>query len=187
MGKQENVKGLPLEARIEGLLFVAVEPVNPSQLAAALGVPRREVEAALDNLRQQLQTRGIRLQEHRGRWQLTSAPELAEYVETLLGLDAGGSLSRAALEALAIIAYRQPITRPRVDAIRGVNSDGVIKSLLRKGLLEEVGREDGPGRPILYGTTPAFLQYFGLHSLDELPPLNLEAEDGERDVSLLKG
>jgi segregation and condensation protein B len=95
-------------------------------------------------------------------------------------------LSRAALETLAIIAYQQPVTRPVVDSIRGVNSDGVIKSLLSKGLLQEVGRAEGPGRPILFGTTPEFLQHFGLNSLSELPPLNLQVEP-ERDVDLLKG
>lgn len=187
MSNHEELPGLSLEARIEGLLFVAAEPVHAAQLAAALGVSRKDVENALVQLRQSLQTRGIRLQEHRGRWHLTTAPELAAFVEAFLGLETSGSLSRAALETLAIVAYRQPITRPRVDAIRGVNSDGVIKSLLAKGLLEEVGREEGPGRPILYGTTPAFLQYFGLESLDQLPPLDLEMSDGERDVELLKG
>ena len=95
-------------------------------------------------------------------------------------------LSRAALEALAIVAYQQPVTRPGVDAVRGVNSDGVIKSLLSKGLLQEAGRAEGPGRPILYGTTPQFLQHFGLNSLSELPLLNLP-NPSEKDVDLLKG
>jgi segregation and condensation protein B len=93
----------------------------------------------------------------------------------MLGLDASSRLSRAALEALAIILYKQPVTRPAIDAIRGVNSDGVLKSLLHKGLVQEVGRAEGPGRPILYGTTGECLQYFGLSSLAELPPLE-EAE-----------
>jgi segregation and condensation protein B len=87
---------------------------------------------------------------------------------------------------LAIIAYKQPVTRPSVDAIRGVNSDGVMKSLLSKGLLQEVGRSEGPGRPILYGTSPEFLQHFGINSLVALPPLDLE-KDPDQDVSLLKG
>ena len=88
-----------------------------------------------------------------------------------MGLEVTSRLSRAAVEALAIIAYSQPATRPQVDAIRGVNSDGVMRSLLNKGLLQEVGRAEGPGRPILYATTPEFLQHFGLNSLKELPPL----------------
>ena len=89
-------------------------------------------------------------------------------------MEATSRLSRAGLEALAIIAYQQPVTRPQIDAIRGVNSDGVLKSLLSKGLIQEVGRAEAPGRPILYSTTPEFLQYFGLNSLEELPPLVLE-------------
>jgi len=95
---------------------------------------------------------------------------------------AGGGDS-AALEALAIIAYQQPVTRPQVDAIRGVNSDGVMKNLLHKGLIQEVGRAEGPGRPILYSTTPEFLGHFGLGSLEELPPLNLEDLNAVKDVS----
>ncbi len=111
---------------------------------------------------------------------------MADYIEKYLGLEATSRLSRAALETLAIIAYQQPVTRPAVDSVRGVNSDGVIKSLLSKGLLQEVGRSEGPGRPILFGTTPEFLQHFGLNSLSELPPLDLPAEE-RREVSLLKG
>jgi segregation and condensation protein B len=177
---------LSLPALLEGLLFVAAEPVAPSQLAAALDLTVTTVEKGLDELDEQLRTRGLRLQRHAGRVQLTTAAELAESVERFLGLEATSRLSRAALETLAIIAYQQPVTRPAVDSIRGVNSDGVIKSLLSKGLLQEVGRSEGPGRPILFGTTPEFLQHFGLNGLSELPPLNLQIEP-ERDVDLLKG
>ncbi len=177
---------LPLTARLEALLFVAPEPVSARQLAQALEMPVREVEQALSELAEDLRARGLRLQQHRGRWQLTTAPELAPLVERFLGLEATSRLSRAALETLAIIAYRQPISRPQVDAIRGVNSDGVIRSLLSKGLIEEVGRAEGPGRPILYGTTAAFLQAFGLASLDELPPLELPEGNGAEPDALLK-
>lgn len=160
---------------LEALLFVAPGPVNPSQLAAALEISSEEVEAGLIQLSQVLQSRGLRLQTHKNLVQLTTAPELAPLIERFLGLEATSHLSRAALEALAIIAYEQPATRPQVDSIRGVNSDGVLKSLLSKGLVQEVGRADGPGRPILYSTTPDFLQYFGLSSLEDLPSL----EDGQ--------
>lgn len=177
---------LNLAALLEGLLFVAAEPVTAGQLAVALDLTTTDVEKGLDELEAQLHTRGLRLQKHAGRYQLTTAPEMADSVERFLGLEATSRLSRAALEALAIIAYQQPVTRPSVDAVRGVNSDGVIKSLLSKGLLQEVGRTEGPGRPILYGTTPAFLQHFGLNSLSELPSLNLPVE-GDKDVDLLKG
>ena len=177
---------LNLAALLEGLLFVAGEPVAPSQLAAALDLTVTNVEKGLEELDETLRTRGLRLQRHAGRVQLTTAPEMGETVERFLGLEATSRLSRAALETLAIIAYQQPVTRPAVDAVRGVNSDGVIKSLLSKGLLQEVGRSEGPGRPILFGTTPQFLQHFGLNSLSELPALNLPL-DGEKDVDLLKG
>jgi segregation and condensation protein B len=177
---------LSLTALLEGLLFVAAEPVAPAQLASALDLNVTNVEKGLEELEEQLRTRGLRLQRHAGRIQLTTAAEMAETVERFLGLDATSRLSRAALETLAIIAYQQPVTRPSVDSVRGVNSDGVIKSLLSKGLLQEVGRSEGPGRPILYGTTPEFLQHFGLNGLSELPPLNLQPEV-DRDVDLLKG
>lgn len=186
MSDSENFPELSLPARLEGLLFVAVEPVPPSQLAAALDMTVSVIEKALEELDQQLAGRGLRLQRHLGRVQLTTAPELAETVEQFLGLEATSRLSRAALEALAIVAYQQPVTRPGVDAVRGVNSDGVIKSLLSKGLLQEVGRSEGPGRPILYGTTPEFLQHFGLNALAELPALDLP-QGGDKDVDLLKG
>jgi segregation and condensation protein B len=168
-----------LLARLEALLFVAPGPVNPSQLAAALEISQEEVEAGLSRLAETLQTGGLRLQSHKNQVQLTTAPELAPLIERFLGLEATSHLSRAALEALAIIAYEQPATRPQVDAIRGVNSDGVLKSLLSKGLVQEVGRADGPGRPILYCTTPEFLQYFGLNSLEALPNLDDGQPAGE--------
>jgi segregation and condensation protein B len=163
---------IDLLARLEALLFVAPGPVNPSQLAAVLEISLEEVEIGITRLAESLSTRGLRLQSHKNLVQLTTAPELAPLIERFLGLEATTHLSRAALEALAIIAYEQPATRPQVDAIRGVNSDGVLKSLLSKGLVQEVGRAESPGRPILYSTTPDFLQYFGLNSLGELPSLD---------------
>jgi segregation and condensation protein B len=181
---------LNLTARLEALLFVAPEPVTVSQLATVLEMSNREVEEALRNLQAEMQTRGLRVQHFKGRYQLTTAPETANLVELFLGLEATSRLSKAALEALAIVAYQQPVTRPQIDAIRGVNSDGVLKSLLSKGLIEESGRTEGPGRPILYVTTTDFLQHFGLNSLAELPVLELEpamAEDSEQaEPSLLK-
>jgi len=189
MSESETPMELPLPARLEALLFVAAEPVPPSQLAAALDLTPAEVDRGLKELDALLQVRGLRLQRHAGRVQMTTAPELSESVERFLGLEATTRLSRAALETLAIIAFQQPVTRPQVDAVRGVNSDGVIKSLLSKGLIQEGGRADGPGRPILYSTAPEFLQHFGLSSLADLPQLDLlDAETaGERDTDLLKG
>jgi segregation and condensation protein B len=186
MSASGNLIALSLPAQIEALLFVAIEPVTAAQLATALAATTLEVNRALDDLDASLRTRGLRLQRFNGRVQLTTAPESAEAIELFLGLEATSHLSRAALETLAIIAYQQPVTRPQVDAVRGVNSDGVMRSLLSKGLIQEGGRAEGPGRPILYSTTPEFLQHFGLNSLTELPPLELK-KNGEQDVSLLKG
>lgn len=176
---------MSLSARLEALLFVASGAVTPVQLAAALEVSTNEVNQGLDELEAlyiaEGPRRGLRIQRHFGRIQLTTAAETAPLVERFLGLEASTRLSRAALEALAIAAYQQPVTRPQIDAIRGVNSDGVLKSLLSKGLIQEIGRAEAPGRPILYSTTPDFLQYFGLNSLEELPPLGLEELMGEEE------
>ena len=170
---QETYEAPEMAASLEALLFVAPGPVTPTQLAVALEKPVADVEAGLQALSNQYtQNRGgLSLQWHAGRVQLTTAASLGQVVERFLGLEATSHLSRAGLEALAIIAYQQPVTRPQLDAIRGVSSDGVLKSLLSKGLIQEEGRAEGPGRPILYGTTPDFLQYFGLDSLQGLPPL----------------
>ena len=127
---------------------------------------------ALEALEIKFATRGIRLQKHRSGYQLTTAPDVAADIERLLNLEDISSISRAALEALAIIAYQQPVTRPLIDSIRGVNSDSVLKTLLRHGLIEESGRSISPGRPILYSTTSEFLQHFGLSAIKELPPLD---------------
>ena len=172
--KTHTEKQLTLNAQLEALLFVAPGAVTISQLSTALGEDSRTIEKELDALDQRYRGRGIRLQRHRGRVQLVSAPEIAPLVELFLGLEATTHISQAALETLSIIAYQQPVTRPQVDSIRGVNSDAVMKTLLSKGLVQELGRAEGPGRPFLYGSTPEFLGYFGLTSLEELPPLNLE-------------
>lgn len=162
---------IDLAASVEVLLFVAPGPVSPMELSTVLSVPLELIESTLDDLTALCEKRGIRLQRSAGRVQFTTAPEMAELIEKFLGLEASSHLSRAALEALAIVAFEQPVTRPQIDAIRGVSSDGVLKSLLSKGLIQEVGRAESPGRPILYTTTPEFLQNFGLSSLNELPPL----------------
>jgi segregation and condensation protein B len=181
--------GLSLSAVLEALLFTAPGAVTSVQLAAALDISVREVDNSLAELETQFKQRGLRLQRHFGRVQLTTAPEAAAAVEKFLGLEASSHLSRAGLETLAIIAYQQPVTRPQIDSIRGVNSDGVLKSLLSKGLVQEVGRAEKPGRPILYSTTPDFLGYFGLNSLEELPPLNPpeETENPVTEAIFLKG
>jgi segregation and condensation protein B len=185
---EENIEiDLPLSVKLEALLFVAAEPVATTQLATALDVAPSVIERGLNELDESLSSRGLRLQRHSGRVQLTTAPQLAELIERFLGLEATTHLSRAALETLSIIAYQQPVTRPQIDAIRGVNSDSMMKSLLHKGLILETGRADGPGRPILYSTTPEFLQHFGLNSILEMPSLAKPEEDGEDHDEMLKG
>jgi segregation and condensation protein B len=160
-----------LKPLLESLLFVADEPVPISHLVEALEVTAEAVETALQALDEDYQARGLRLQRKGGRVQLVTAPEASPYIERFLGLQLSSRLSAPALETLAIIAYRQPITRAQVEAIRGVSSDGVLRTLLGKGLVEEVGRMEQVGRPILYGTTFEFLQHFGLKGLHDLPPL----------------
>ena len=157
---------------VEALLFVAEEPVSLDRLAATLMVDESAVERAVEELQQQTASRGIRIQRKGRQVQMVTAPEAAGVIERFLGLDLSSRLSPAALETLAIIAYKQPVTRAEIEAIRGVQSDSVLRSLLTKGLIEEVGRLDQAGRPILYGTTFEFLQYFGLRDLSELPPLD---------------
>lgn len=179
---------ISVNKRIEALLFVASGPVTISQLAEVLTLPTKEVDDALKGLQKEYEeNRGISLQWHGGRVQITTSPLYAEDIERFLGLEAMQRLSRAAIETLAIIAYRQPISRPGIDAVRGVSSDGVIKNLLNKGLIQEVGRGEGPGRPILFSTTADFLQHFGLSSLEKLPPLELpESEITEPRNTILK-
>lgn len=172
--QKESTSELSLMARVEALLFVAPEAVAPGQLARVLGVTNRQIEKCIEEIEALYQERGICIQHHEGRVRLTSAALAAEDIELFLELEATAQLSRASLETLAIIAYQQPVTRPFVDSIRGVNSDSVMKNLLSKGVIQEVGRAEGPGRPILYSTTPEFLSHFGLLSIEELPPLNIE-------------
>ncbi len=158
-------------ALLEALLFVAQGPVREEDLFAAAGLTEEEGREALKQLETHLAEGGLRLQRLGRRLQLVTPPEAALQIEKLLGLEVNLRLSQAALETLAIVAYAQPVTRPQVEAIRGVNSDSVLRTLLAAGLIEEGGRAETVGRPILYQTTFEFLQQFGLGSLDDLPAL----------------
>ena len=169
----EGESNISLEARLEALLYVSPSPVTVGHLAKTLRVSNRTVTKALENLAAEYQQRGLRLQFHQSEVQLTTAPELAVDIERFLRLERVTRLTRAALEVLAIVAYQQPVTRPKIDSIRGVNSDSVLRTLLRHGMIEDVGRSDGPGRPILYKTTAEFLQHFGLATLHELPQIDV--------------
>jgi segregation and condensation protein B len=172
-----NPENVPLDSIVEALLFIAPGPVTVAQLAVGTEHTTYEIEKSLKELKSRYQySSGLSLQEHKGKYQLTTKPYLGSIIEKFLGLQATSRLSKAGIETLTIIAYKQPLTRPQLDDIRGVNSDGVIKSLLSKGLIEEMGRAEGPGRPIIYGTTNEFLQYFGLNSINELPPYEQDDE-----------
>jgi segregation and condensation protein B len=171
--KSHNKQTLSIKSLVESLLFVADEPIQIERLATVLQIGLEQIEEALHNLDQEYTQRGIRLQRKRQRVQMVTAPEAAEHVRTFLGLEFSSKLSPAALETLAIVAYRQPVTRAQIEAIRGVNSDSVLRTLVNRGLVEEQGRLDQVGRPIIFGTTFDFLQQFGLSSLDQLPSLEI--------------
>jgi len=165
-----------LETFYEALLFVAERPLTLAELAEQASVPRVQAEGALEALGSGLEAsgRGLRLQRHGDEYQLVTAPGVGERLAGYAAREVA-RVTPAALEALAIIAYRQPCTRSEVDRVRGVDSDYVIRSLLHRRLISEVGRRDTPGRPILYGTTFTFLERFGLTSLDDLPVLSSDA------------
>lgn len=168
------------DARLEALLFVAPQPLPLETLAEAAALSLDEASAALVALETRLATTGLRVQRHKKRLQIVSAPEAAPHIEKLFGLEVRLHLSQAALETLAIVGYAQPITRPQIEAIRGVSSDSVLRTLLNAGLVEEVGRAETVGRPILYGTTFEFLQQFGLQKPTDLPPLERPENQPER-------
>lgn len=157
---------------VESLLFAAGAPVSLRRLAEVIGVAQAEIKPALTLLQEEYAApgRGIALVEVAGGYQLRTVADYVEYVKTLIR-EKPNRLSRAALETLAIIAYRQPITKAEIEAVRGVDADGVLNSLLTKKLIRVLGRKDVPGRPWVYGTTPQFLELFGLNDLGSLPPL----------------
>jgi segregation and condensation protein B len=159
-----------LEAVI-AVLFVRAEPISIGELARTLELSRDAVEQAASTAATTLEGTGLMLQSHRDQLQLVTHPQAAWAVERALRPEVAGRLSKPALETLAIIAYRQPITRIAIEAIRGVNCEAVLESLTRHGLITEVGREEGPGHPRLFGTTLRFLQVVGISQVEDLPPL----------------
>lgn len=181
----ENIK-----YAIEGILFAAGEPVKAAKLAVVLDVSLKEVQNAVKELKEEYDRdkRGFNIIEILEGYQICSRPEYYTYIQEILGEQRNQPLSNAAMEALAIIAYKQPITRGQIEHIRGVNSDGCVNRLYERGLIEEAGRLDAPGRPILYATTQTFLRCFGLKSPQELPPINFvqmnleEPPQGEQET-----
>ena len=163
--------GVSLASQIEAVLFVADRPVSVGELARLLVVSNDAVEDALAWLEQSYADRGLALQRRGEELQLASHPLTAPIVQRFLGLEMSAKLSPAALETLAVIAYRQPVTKAQIEQIRGVNPDYAVSNLVTRGLIEEVGRQNTVGRPILYGTTFEFLRAFGLRSLADLPEM----------------
>jgi len=172
-----------LKSILESLLFAAGEPVSVARLSAALDdLPKGEIQKALAAMATEFatQNRGLTLEEVAGGFQLRTLKEHAQYVRRLLAARPP-RLSRPLLETVAIIAYRQPITRPELEQLRGVDTGGVLETLLEKRLIKIAGRKEAPGRPIIYATTPEFLETFGLKDLDALPDLK-EFQEIERAV-----
>ncbi len=165
--------GLDLPALCEALLFVAAVPTSAEALAKAVGLPVEAIVTALDELELVLQSsgRGLRLQRHGAQYALTTVPPAARLIARFLGLSRTERLSSAALETLAIVAYRGPVTRGEIESIRGVDSSGVVQTLLARELIEALGRRTSVGLPVEYAVTVGFLRHFGLASLAELPPL----------------
>jgi len=166
---------------LEAVLFVADAPIEIAALARTINAPRGEVSDALDELAEACRDRGVRLQRTGDLVQLVSAPRTAAWVERFLGLE-HPPLTNASLETLAIIAYRQPMTRAGIEAVRGVDCDGPIRTLMARGLIEEVGRAPVIGRPTLFATTVRFLEYFGLERPGDLPPLPLTEQPVEEEA-----
>jgi len=182
-----NLPVTEVAAMIEAFLLVAHEPPTIGELAAGAELPVDEIEQALTWLDQQ-ENRGWVIQRHGHRVHLATAPRFAARVRAFLGLDREARLSAASLEALAIIAYEQPVTRADIDRVRGVDSSGVLAKLHAHGLVEPVGRLTTAGNPIQYGTTAGFLNHFGLRSLDELPPLGeIDGKNGRALLDAARG
>ena len=173
---QDNRPLEQLKSALESLLFVAGRPLERAELRRLLAVQDKQLDAVLTALASDCEQRGVRVQRTGDQVQLVSAPENAQYIAALLGIPTQAKLTTATLETLAVVAYRQPITRSQIEIIRGVNSDHALASLVAHSLVSEVGRAATVGRPALFATTPEFLQQFGLESLETLPQLGLSPD-----------
>ena len=180
------VSATDLQSALEALLFVSDEPVSSAYLAKILGRDVHEVDEALRQLRTNYveENRGFQLREVAGGWRLYTHPAHASVIEAYVLSWDTRKLSQAALEVLSVIAYKQPVTRAGVNAVRGVNSESVVSSLIEKGLVRELGRDANAGNAILYGTTNTFLEKFGLRSLEDLPRLEDFAPDEQTQASI---
>ena len=174
-----------LKAVLEGLLFVAGDDgVSASKLAEIMEIDSSEVLKLIDELSEDCksESRGVQVKHFGDLYKFVTKEEHSKYYIKLVGEDICDSLSNSALEILAIVAYNQPITRVTIDEIRGVSCAHIVRKLVMKNLIKEVGRSELPGRPLLYGVTDQFLDYFGLKSLDDLPEIKVETESGEKEL-----
>ena len=162
---------LPSEQQIEAVLFVAASPLDVNQLAEATGIDTAAVTTGLAKLKTALKERGVQLVEHQAKYRLVSNPAAAAAVRKYLHDESNSELTKAALETLAIVAYRGPVTKSGIEAVRGVSSETMLRNLQLRGLIMEAGKSSEPGRPLLYAVSLNFLQHFGLESMSELPPL----------------
>lgn len=180
----ERMKASKLQSAIEAVLFASGEPADLQKIASVFEIEPELAEQILYNLSADLDERnsGICLLRLGDKYQLSTRTEYAEIIRDFLELRKNTPLSQAAFEVLAVVAYNQPVTKSFVEQVRGVDCSGVIATLCQKKLIEEKGRLDLPGRPLLYGTTPEFLRAFCISSLDELPPLPVNEDEGTREA-----
>jgi segregation and condensation protein B len=172
-----------VSASVEAILFSSNRPLKLRELQQATDTDRVGVEKALENLQEVLRGRGVMLMRHHDEIHLATRPEFASAVRRALRPEVSGKLSPAAYETLAIVAYQQPVTRSRIEEVRGVNCESVLGNLELRALITEVGRASGPGQPKLYGTTMRFLQVMGLESLDHLPTPRLEGGEAQKSAT----
>ncbi|MBI2843723.1 MAG: SMC-Scp complex subunit ScpB [Armatimonadetes bacterium] len=170
-----------LKAAVECMLFVSSDPLSTAQMAVALEIDEQTVEQTVYELKLDRGQSGLQIIRIAGGYQMCTRPEFSEICQKVL-IKQNQKLSRAALETLAVVAYRQPVTQPEIEAIRGVSVSGVVKTLLDKGLIKEVGRKQTAGRPILYATTPQFLEHLGLEELADLPEIEALAVEKVKEL-----
>ena len=183
----DDAKKSELKSAVEALLFASGEPLSIYELSNHLDEKSKTIELIIQEMMdayEKVQTRGIKLISIKGKYQLVTKGENAEYIQKLLKKNKRQSLSQASIESLAIISYKQPITRIDIDEIRGVKSESALQRLIEKDLIKEVGRLEVPGRPILYGTTDEFLRQFDLRDLKDLPSLDLFEQDDDEVTSV---
>lgn len=172
-----------IKSVLESLLFAWGEPLNLNEISRILNMSTGNISNVLDEMMERFskdEDSGLTIQKFGNSYQITTKKENYEYIQSLLQTTVNKSLSTAAMETLSIIAYKQPVTKVEIELIRGVKCSNVIKGLLDKGLIKEVGRLDKPGRPAIYSTTDEFLRHFGLNSINELPALSIESEEEKK-------